>query len=89
MCPPQAESVSPPVRALLAGIRFYQSVLSPLKGGGTCRFSPTCSQYAAEAIQTHGAWRGTGLAVRRISRCHPLHPGGYDPVPPPHLKEHA
>lgn len=89
MCPPSAESVSPPARALLASIRFYQRSLSPLKGGGTCRFSPTCSQYAAEAIQVHGALRGSWLALGRISRCHPLHPGGHDPVPPPHLKEHA
>ena len=48
-----------------------------------CRFTPTCSSYAATAIATHGAWRGSGLAARRLGRCHPWHPGGLDPVPPP------
>ncbi|MFZ5823776.1 MAG: membrane protein insertion efficiency factor YidD [Bacillota bacterium] len=62
-------------------IRFYQRFLSPLKGGPTCRFYPTCSQYAYEALGKHGAIKGTYLAVRRVLRCHPFHPGGYDPVP--------
>lgn len=71
------------MRALLkAGIRFYRHFISPLKPP-TCRFHPTCSQYALEAIETHGALRGSWLAIRRILRCHPFHPGGIDPVPPP------
>jgi putative membrane protein insertion efficiency factor len=61
-------------------IRAYQRVLSPLLGP-RCRFYPSCSHYAAEAIATHGALRGSWLAARRIVRCHPLNPGGFDPVP--------
>lgn len=62
---------------LIAG---YQRFLSPLLPR-VCRFYPSCSTYASEAIERHGAWRGGILAVRRIARCHPFHPGGYDPVP--------
>ena len=62
-------------------IRAYQRLVSPLLGP-RCRFHPSCSQYALEAIDTHGALRGVWLALRRLLRCHPLHPGGYDPVPP-------
>lgn len=70
------------MKVLLIGlVRFYQRFLSPLKGGPTCRFYPSCSQYAYEALQRHGALKGTYLAVRRVLRCHPFHPGGYDPVP--------
>ncbi len=61
-------------------IRFYQMCISPMLGPH-CRFSPTCSQYALEAIQTHGAMKGLYLAVKRISKCHPFHTGGHDPVP--------
>lgn len=61
-------------------IRFYQQWISPLLGA-SCRFQPTCSQYMYEAIERHGAGRGLWLGVQRISRCHPWHPGGYDPVP--------
>ena len=61
-------------------IRGYQLVLSPIFGGA-CRFVPSCSAYASEAIDRHGAWRGSLLAVKRIARCHPLCDGGYDPVP--------
>ncbi len=61
-------------------IRFYQWVISPWLGP-KCRFTPTCSQYAAEALQKHGVWKGLGLAIKRISRCHPWGSSGYDPVP--------
>ena len=67
-------------RALLAAIRGYQLTLRPVLGAH-CRFYPSCSAYAAEAIQRHGASRGTWLALMRISRCNPMNPGGYDPVP--------
>lgn len=70
-----------PARALLWLIHRYQANVSPGLGV-LCRFEPTCSRYAAEAITTHGALRGTWLAVRRLSRCHPGTPLGYDPVPP-------
>ncbi len=65
---------------LLAAIGLYRWLLSPLLGP-TCRFHPSCSSYADEAIRRHGALRGSGLAARRIARCHPFHPGGFDPVP--------
>ncbi|MBT8052555.1 MAG: membrane protein insertion efficiency factor YidD [Xanthomonadales bacterium] len=61
-------------------IRAYQLLLSPFLGNH-CRFTPSCSQYAAEAIERHGAVRGSWLAVKRIGRCHPLCEGGHDPVP--------
>ena len=69
-------------RALLAGIGFYSRAVSPALPP-RCRFAPTCSAYAAEAIELHGASRGTWLAVRRLAKCAPWHPGGWDPVPPP------
>ena len=62
-------------------IRAYQLVLSPALGPN-CRFSPSCSHYALEALDRHGVVRGTGLAASRILRCHPWHVGGHDPVPP-------
>lgn len=65
-------------------IRVYQVMLSPFLGGA-CRFQPTCSAYAIEAVATHGAWRGSLLAARRLSRCHPLGRAGFDPVPVPKL----
>ncbi|MFN5249142.1 MAG: membrane protein insertion efficiency factor YidD [Bacteroidota bacterium] len=61
-------------------IRFYQWVISPWLGPKG-RFTPTCSHYAAEALQKHGVWKGLGLAIKRISRCHPWGSSGYDPVP--------
>ena len=65
---------------LIALITCYRWFISPLLGPN-CRFHPTCSCYAQEAIQRHGALRGSWLAARRIGRCHPWNPGGYDPVP--------
>lgn len=62
-------------------IRLYQWTLSPLLGPN-CRFYPTCSHYALEAIERFGFWRGAWLTLKRIGRCHPWHPGGFDPVPP-------
>ncbi|MCP5267608.1 MAG: membrane protein insertion efficiency factor YidD [Zoogloeaceae bacterium] len=67
-------------RVFILLIRFYQLAISPLLGR-RCRFFPSCSEYTTEAIQKHGAWKGLRLGVKRISRCHPWHPGGYDPVP--------
>lgn len=70
------------MRWLLRGlIRGYQLFISPLLGP-RCRFYPTCSHYALEAIDTHGALKGGWLALRRVLRCHPWNPGGLDPVPP-------
>ena len=65
---------------LVALVRVYQYTLRPLLGAN-CRFYPSCSDYAREALEKHGAWQGSWLALRRIGRCHPYHPGGYDPVP--------
>ena len=69
------------MKALLrALLRVYQYVFRPLLGQN-CRFVPSCSDYAMEAIERHGALHGSWLALKRIGRCHPWHPGGYDPVP--------
>ena len=65
---------------LLKLVRFYQVAISPLKPP-SCRFYPTCSQYGLEAIERFGPLKGTWLTIKRISKCHPLHPGGFDPVP--------
>lgn len=67
-------------KSLLGLIRFYQKWLSPMLGTN-CRFQPTCSTYAKEAIEEHGSLKGTWLGTQRICKCHPLHSGGYDPVP--------
>ncbi|MGI6492481.1 MAG: membrane protein insertion efficiency factor YidD [Pelotomaculum sp.] len=60
-------------------IRFYQTFISPLKKP-SCRFYPTCSHYALQAVEKYGPLKGSWMALKRISRCHPWHPGGYDPV---------
>jgi len=65
---------------LIAVVRFYQLAVSPLLPA-SCRYYPSCSAYAVEALERHGALRGTWLAIRRIGRCHPFRTGGYDPVP--------
>ncbi|HEX7327107.1 MAG TPA: membrane protein insertion efficiency factor YidD [Casimicrobiaceae bacterium] len=65
---------------LLLLLRAYRLLVSPLLGAN-CRFYPSCSQYASEAIERHGALHGSWLAVKRVGRCHPWHPGGFDPVP--------
>ena len=71
-----------PVRwALIGFLRAYRLVISPLYGQ-VCRYHPSCSAYALEAVTSHGSVRGTWLAVRRLGRCHPWAAGGYDPVPP-------
>jgi putative membrane protein insertion efficiency factor len=70
-------------RALLSAIRFYSRAISPALPP-RCRFYPTCSAYAAEAVERHGAARGTWLALRRLVKCGPWHPGGVDLVPDPH-----
>jgi len=67
-------------RILISIIKFYRRYLSPLKKKPTCRFYPTCSQYALEAVSKYGALKGTYLSIIRILKCHPFHPGGYDPV---------
>jgi hypothetical protein len=71
----------PVARALLAAVGFYSRAISPALPP-RCRFAPSCSAYAAEAIAVHGAARGSWLALRRLAKCAPWHPGGFDPVPP-------
>ena len=63
-------------------LRFYQWVIRPLMGAPSCRFYPSCSNYALEAVREHGAAHGSYLAFRRVCRCHPWNAGGVDPVPP-------
>ena len=70
------------LQALLFPVRLYRRVLSPVMPPA-CRFHPSCSKYALEALTTHGPFRGAWLSARRLMRCHPFHPGGLDPVPPP------
>lgn len=72
------------IKSLLLGlIGLYRYGISPMLGRN-CRFHPSCSEYAMDAISSHGAMRGSWLALRRVGRCHPFNPGGYDPVPEPH-----
>lgn len=67
-------------RVVRALIHVYRAILSPILGPA-CRFEPSCSHYALEAVERHGALRGSWLAACRVGRCHPFHPGGFDPVP--------
>lgn len=66
---------------VLALLRAYRWLLSPFFGGG-CRFEPSCSRYATACVEAHGPWRGSLLSVVRLCKCHPFHPGGFDPPPP-------
>ena len=75
-------------RVLLALIRFYQKYISPMKRGGTCKYIPSCSEYARQAIEKHGALKGTVLAVWRLLRCNPFSQGGIDPVPEAWPRKH-
>ncbi|MCE6997069.1 membrane protein insertion efficiency factor YidD [Saccharothrix sp. S26] len=75
------DQVNPVVRVLLLPVRFYRKFISPALPP-TCRFHPSCSAYAVEALTVHGALRGSWLTLRRLGRCGPWHPGGLDPVPP-------
>ena len=68
-------------RFLILLVKFYRKFISPLKRRPTCIFTPTCSEYALQALQKYGAVKGTYLAIKRVLRCHPFHEGGYDPVP--------
>lgn len=70
-----------PKKALIGAIRVYRKYLSPLKRYPTCRFIPTCSEYALEAVEKYGVIKGSYYAVKRLLKCHPFHPGGYDPLP--------
>lgn len=73
--------MTPLARVVAVPVHFYRLVISPLLGAN-CRFDPTCSSYALEALDTHGALKGGWLALKRIGKCHPLGSSGYDPVPP-------
>lgn len=73
--------------ALIEAVYFYRVGMSQLKPIPTCRFYPTCSSYALEALQVHGLFRGLWLSTIRILKCAPWHPGGYDPVPPPRKRK--
>lgn len=67
-------------KVLIGAVKFYRKYISPMKAP-CCIYTPTCSEYAIEALEKYGALKGTYLAIRRILRCHPFHKGGYDPVP--------
>lgn len=70
-------------KVVVSAVRFYQNRLSGLKMVSTCRFEPTCSSFALEAVSRHGAIRGGMMSLARLAKCGPWHPGGYDPVPKP------
>lgn len=75
------QGIKAAAQAVIVGaIKVYQHTLGPLLPMA-CRFEPSCSRYALEAVRKYGPWRGSALAVLRVVRCNPLHPGGYDPVP--------
>lgn len=74
-------------RIMIFLIRTYQLTISPVFSHGSCRFNPTCSQYAIEAIEIHGIFKGSLLAAYRILRCNPFSKGGWDPVPPKKTKK--
>ena len=76
----EVRRTGPGARVLLGFVRAYQKVLSPLLGQN-CRYHPSCSHYTYEAVEIHGALKGSRLGVKRIGRCHPFHEGGFDPVP--------
>ena len=76
-----APALTPGVRVALVAVRAYQLLLAPF-AGGACRFTPTCSAYAIEALTEHGVWRGSRLALARVGKCHPFGSSGIDPVPP-------
>jgi uncharacterized protein len=86
--PRAAGRPSRPARILLAAVRGYQVWISPVLPP-SCRFEPSCSAYAVEALTEHGALRGFWLTVRRLLRCGPWHPGGWDPVPPRHTSRRS
>jgi putative membrane protein insertion efficiency factor len=67
-------------KLLIFLIKFYRKFISPLKGKSTCRFYPTCSQYSLEAVEKYGSVKGSFLSLKRIMRCNPFNPGGYDPL---------
>ncbi len=75
------KNISPLQKLLISVIRLYQIAISPMLGP-RCRFTPTCSQYAIEAVKSHGVIKGSWIAGKRVLKCHPLNDGGYDPVPP-------
>nr|WP_086937704.1 membrane protein insertion efficiency factor YidD [Thaumasiovibrio occultus] len=81
-----ASPVSPFAWLIIGLVRFYRLAISPLLGP-RCRFHPTCSEYAIDAIKLHGGIKGSWLAAKRLLRCHPLNDGGFDPVPPPKTKD--
>lgn len=76
-----------PARVAIAGVMAYQAMIRPLLMGA-CKYCPSCSEYAIEALRTHGLVRGMYLAIARLVRCHPLAHGGYDPVPPGQCHTH-